>query len=241
MQIRNKSYHRAGQHRRSSKLVASRKRTTRRGGWTCFDLMHAVIAALVSGIIGFRVGAHAGGAKGIVAGATAGAISSFMSHLAHAWWSRATRQHLCKLELLYPDVYRVLSVPQEPVCVKADKVEIEQGDYGWQAEPIFKDSRIYLQGLTVGWCVAWYAGFEPDQIERICRKPHLQYDLPYGWDGPGATPPPCPYPVLHSPVNDLGSPQMVYFPFVQGIRVKPSRIAEGMGRLFTRIRGWFVE
>lgn len=193
---------------------------------------YVVVALVVSFEIGGLVGTAFGTAQGVAAGVTAAAAGFLDVFLCYDWT-------MSKFQRRYSSVYRVLSVPQEPVCVKADNVEIEQGDYGWQAEPIFKDGRIYLQGLTVGWCVAWYAGFEPDQIERVCQKPRSQYYLPYDWAYPGATPPPCPYPVLHSAVNHLGLPEPVYFPCVQWIRVKPPRFADRASWFFRRIRGWF--
>jgi hypothetical protein len=182
-----------------------------------------MLAVQVVICIPILVGLAVGDKWGSVGRAAAWAISTVIGFVAvYSFyklcdrWDIGRRRHL---EETYRFIYRVLAVSAEAPSVKGDGVEITPGDYGWEAEPIFNDGLIYLHGLTEEWRVVWYAGFEPNQVERICPKPRSQYFLPYSWICAGGKPPPCPYPVLNSPRNSLGHPEQIYFPFVQGIRV----------------------
>jgi len=190
-----------------------------RRGFTCVEVIAAIIAVFLPLVLGFVVGHHHGVLLGILTGTVAGAVGGLFVRWFYLWSARLFQQEIRELEAKYPSVYRILAVPKGLPCVKAAGAEVLPGDYGWEAEPILKDDgRIYLQGLTQEWCVAWYAGFEASQIELICQKPRSQYYLPYSWTCAGAKPPPCPFSVGQSPENNLGFPQRTSFPYIQGIR-----------------------
>ena len=191
-----------------------------RCGFTCFEVMAAIIAVYLPLMLGFVVGHHHGVLSGILAGTCAGAVGGLFVRWFYVWSARRFQQEILELETKYPSVYRILAVPNGLPCVKADGVEVLPGDYGWEAEPILNDGRIYLQGLTLEWRVAWHAGFEASQIELICQKPRTQYYLPYSWICAGGKPPPCLFPVGQSPANDLGFPQRTDFPYIQGVRFR---------------------
>lgn len=189
--------HRVSTGPASSRPVEYQGCKSHRGGWTCFDLLGFILVFYVPIFIGFAVGERSGRGWGIATYILLSAIFLGLCIGLSIWAEKSA------LKSLYPAVYRVLSVPKSSY-VRAEGVEIRSGDYGWEASPIFRDGRVYLHGLTEGWCVAWYAGFEPHQIEWICQKPHSQYSLPDSWFRAGDKPSPCPYPVLQSPKKDLG-------------------------------------
>lgn len=193
-----------------------------RGGFSCIEVTAALVGVVGPVLIGIIIGARSGTPIGVASGLMVGVACGLSVGMFYSWSARLRQQEMEELQTLYPRVFRILSVPAELSGVKADGVEITIGDYAWEAEPISRDGLIYLQGLTSDWCVAWYAGFESSQIEQVCQKPRSQYYLPYTWVCAGAVPPACPYSVLHQPVNNLGYPQRIAFPFVQGIRVSRS-------------------
>jgi hypothetical protein len=120
-----------------------------------------------------------------------------------AYWRRnAKRRQEWKEK--YSRVYRVIAVPtNDSLAKKAQGAEIKIGDYGWEAVPLREDGLIYLQGLTPQWRVVWYAGFRPDQIERVAFKPQSQYDWDQTWV---KNPPPCPFPVQERETANMGFP-----------------------------------
>jgi hypothetical protein len=104
----------------------------------------------------------------------------------------------------YRYIYRVIAAPDEEGKIKKHpSAVILIGDYGWEAPPLANDGLIYLQGLTAKWGVVWYAGFRPDQIEKIGLKPQSQYDWNYTWS---YNTPPCLYPIVERETQDLGWP-----------------------------------
>jgi hypothetical protein len=118
----------------------------------------------------------------------------------------------------YPGVYLVRSLPSELVGLIANGSFVQVGDYGWEAEPLRHDGLIYLHGLGDDWNIQWYAGVSYEQIEFVCNKPWLQYDVPYSWH---SRPPQCPY-VVKSQVErkqSLGLPVRLMGEFVQGRRL----------------------
>ncbi len=122
----------------------------------------------------------------------------------------------------YSSVYRVLSPPSDNAPVlKADGADIHVGDYGWDAEPLHNDGLIYLHGLSSDWLVLWYAGFRPDQIEKIGPKPRIQYYLPYAWMGAGSQAQPCPFTASAKvpKMATLGHPTKNLGKYVQGRRM----------------------
>lgn len=119
----------------------------------------------------------------------------------------------------YATIYRVLSPPDGSAPVlKAEGADIRAGDYGWDAEPIQNDGLIYLHGLSADWLVLWYAGFRPEQIERVGPKPRIQYYLPYAWMGAGSDAHPCPFPASATvpKMATLGHPTKNIGKYVQG-------------------------
>jgi prepilin-type N-terminal cleavage/methylation domain-containing protein len=122
----------------------------------------------------------------------------------------------------YSTIYRVRSLPDENAPIlKGEGVRIQVGDYGWDAEPLRDDGLIYLHGLSTDWLVLWYAGFRPDQVERVGPKPRLQYDLPYAWICAGADTPPCAFPAsaIVPKMATLGHPTKNIGNYVQGRRM----------------------
>jgi hypothetical protein len=120
-----------------------------------------------------------------------------------ARWRRNTqRRHEWKEK--YCGIYRVIAFPTEEKSIKkAQGADIKIGDCGWEAVPLRDDGLIYLQGLTPQWRVVWYAGFHPDQIEKVTLKPRSQYDWDRTWV---KTPPPCPFPVQDRETTTMGFP-----------------------------------
>lgn len=124
----------------------------------------------------------------------------------YKWRRQVAAQYQRELLEKFPGVYRVLGVPTDARrAVRAEGVQIEVGDYGWEAEPLRCDGLTYLHGLTRKWGVAWYAGFQSEQIERIGSKPCSQYDADDDWAW--SINRQCPYPIQSDKENDdLGFP-----------------------------------
>ena len=104
----------------------------------------------------------------------------------------------------YHYIYRVIEAPPQNSKIKKHSTAVILiGDYGWEAPSLANDGLIYLQGLTSKWGIVWYAGFHPDQIEKVGLKPQSQYDWKYTWS---YNTPPCPYPIVERETSDLGLP-----------------------------------
>jgi hypothetical protein len=118
-------------------------------------------------------------------------------------WRRAAQRRQ-EWKLKYSAIYRVIALPTDMIVIrKPQGAEIKVGDHGWEAVPLRDDGLIYLQGLSPQWRVVWYAGFRPDQIERVASKPRSQYD----WDNTWVkNPPPCPFPIQERETPNLGLP-----------------------------------
>lgn len=125
---------------------------------------------------------------------------------------RARNRRLLKA---YPGVWRILALPESACPVlEGSAGAIQAGDYGWEAEPLMDDERIYLHGLTPDWKVVWYAGFLRSQLQYITEKPASQYYRhPYWLASP---PPDCPYPVQQTSGRDLGFAVELERNWVQG-------------------------
>lgn len=113
-------------------------------------------------------------------------------HIVGRWKERRVQ---CDLNHNYPLIYRIKTVPSDnQLVLKADGASVEVGDYGWQAEPIFNDGKIYLHGLNDRWQVVWYISVAPEQVEPIGPKPRTQYNaFPYWINEKKVST--CPYPV----------------------------------------------
>ncbi len=187
----------------------SRKAENRRsskGGYTLIELLAVMFIITGCLLTGDFVGRHFGKWPGIGAGVFGGAICFAIVALFYRWGWRRDKRQLLELKQKFCTIYRVVRLPsvQESI-IKPVGAEIKVGDYGWEAAPIRNDGLIYLQGLTVGWCVVWHAGFRPEQVEKIGPKPSSQYDywVPY-WAKP--SPPACPFPVQERQTPDMGLP-----------------------------------
>jgi len=191
----------------------------RRGGFTVIELLAGIFVLAVPLLAMNVVATRADRLAGVLAGLVVFAVCVLTVIAFYSWVGRRREKEFRELNEQYPLVYRVIAVPNETKDIlKAQGAEIECGDFGWEAEPIESDGLTYLQGLTKQWCVAWYAGFRPDQIEKVGPKPRSQYSLPYSWVCGGAIPPTCPYPVQSNDSSDLGHPSRISRPFVQGQR-----------------------
>ena len=136
--------------------------------------------------------------------------------LFYRWSWRRNKRRLQELREKYRTIYRVIGLPTDKrSATMPEGAEIRVGDYGWEAGPIHNDGLIYLQGLTVKWCVVWHAGFRPDQIEKVGPKPSSQYDYwaPYWAKVP--PPAPCPYPVVERKTPTMGLPHHSHRYFVK--------------------------
>jgi hypothetical protein len=121
-------------------------------------------------------------------------------------WSLLDARRRDEAREKYRGIYRVIAFPTAHSNNPWQLQHIEVGDYGWEAEPLTNDGRIYLQGLTKDWGMVWRAGFRPDQIEYVGPKPVSQYDWrDFEYDGPKPKAcyqwqhrkpkQPCPFPV----------------------------------------------
>lgn len=147
---------------------------------------------------------------GIWAGIGVGVLAAVTCMTAVILFYRASgRRHEKRRRELrekYLEIYRVVSIPEEGNITKQQGAEIKVSDYGWEAEPQdCRDGFIYLQGLTDKWQVVLYAGFRPDQIEKIGLKPRSQYDWDYSWLGNA---PPCPFPIQKRETASMGLPDV---------------------------------
>jgi hypothetical protein len=130
-----------------------------------------------------------------------------------------------RLRKKYKLIYRVISVPSDhQFMLKAVGASIEIGDYGWEAEPIYKDGLIYLHGLNPRWQVVWYAGFRPDQVEVVGPKPRSQYYSINPYANVDKIPQ-CPFPVQKYefgkyPDFHLGFAEKIGREWVQGRQIR---------------------
>ena len=148
---------------------------------------------------------------GVVTGIGAGFVTILVCVLIivqfYRWSQRKDKQRLQELREKCQAIYRVNTLPTDGANLqKAIGAEIKIGDFGWEAGSLRKDGLIYLQGLTPGWHVVWYAGFRPEQIERVATKPISQYDHWHPYWAKVPPPPPCPFPILARPTATMGLP-----------------------------------
>lgn len=173
------------------------------------SLLIGVLVAFISITIGETAAKHFGGLPGVGAGLlTATICVTIIGFFCRARWRKDAQQRR-EYKEKYTHIYRVLALPTDGAAVKkAQGAEIKVGDFGWEAAPLRNDGLIYVQGLNAQWRVVWYAGFRPEEIENVARKPQSQYDWDSTWIG---NPPPCPFPVqehLHPTIN-MGFPMPV--------------------------------
>ena len=184
-----------------------RKRHSNRQAYTLIEFLAVVFVMAVTAVVGRSVARKYGIGSGVGAGILAALGAMFMVVLFHRWSWRRDRRRLQELKDQYQGIYRVLATPSDQKSIrKPEGAEIKAGDYGWEAGPIRKDGLVYLHGLTPEWTVVWYAGFRPDQIERVATKPRSQYGIwvPYWAKKPVV--PPCPFPVLDRETLTVGRP-----------------------------------
>lgn len=176
-----------------------------RGAWTIFELFFVIFIVFVPFLVWKFVALNHGVWAGTGAAILSAAVAVSAATLHYRAFSRRRERHQRKLKEKYPGVYRVLALPTgtDKNIQTSQGAEIKVGDYGWEAVPIREDGLIYLQGLTVEWCVVWYAGFRADQIEHIAPKPRSQYDWDYAW---AIKHPPCPFPVQERETTNMGLP-----------------------------------
>lgn len=199
--------------------VSTEEAKTARRGYSCVEVIVSLLIISTSIIVWYALSRRVGLVVAVAGVAASVALCMLGARAFYTWAGRLGEHERRDLEERYPNVYRVIAVPPHGPCVIAEGAKVAIGDYGWEAEPINNDGALYLQGLTEEWTVAWYAGFQPDHVELIGKKPRSQYFLPYSWICVGANPPICPFPVLHAPDKSLGFPQRIDFPFVQGVKV----------------------
>jgi len=172
--------------------------------FTIIELLALIFVLFVSIEVGKHVGERHGTSAGIVAGCVAGVACTIV--VATFYWvaGRRDKRRRAELREKYRWIYRVVELPRDTQkVIRPEGAEIRIGDYGWEAEALEADGLIYLQGLTDRWRVVWYAGFRPEQVERVCEKPRSQYDWDYSWV---TNPPPCPFPIQPRETADMGLP-----------------------------------
>lgn len=163
---------------------------------------------------------------GIAAAVSSGSISVFTVGLFYRWTWRRDKRGLQNARDKFQEIYRVIAEPSNPkVIVKPEGAEIRVGDFCWEAGPSRNDGLVYLQGLTVDWTVVWHAGLHSDEIEKICKKPHSQYDSwhPY-WAEPPSLPL-CPFPIVERETMTIGRPHHSHIYCVQPAVYHPRRAA----------------
>lgn len=178
-----------------------------RQGYTLIEILAVAFVITITAAIGKSVASKYGTGPGIGSGFLAAGASAIVVVLFYLWASLIDRRRLQKLREKYRSVYRVVALPtDEKNIIKPEGAEIKIGDYGWEAGPMRRNGLIYLQGLTRAWTLVWYAGFRPEQVERVATKSSSQYDYwaPY-WAKP-PPPPPCPFPVLERETLTFGIP-----------------------------------
>lgn len=174
------------------------------GAYTIIELLALIFVLFVSIEVGKYVGDRHGTGAGVVAGCVAGVGCTIVVAIFYWVTGRRDERRRAELREKYRWIYRVVEVPRDvQKMIRAEGAEIRVGDYGWEAEPLEADGLIYLQGLTDRWRVVWYAGFRPDQVERVCEKPRSQYDWDYSWV---TNPPQCPFPIQPRETADMGLP-----------------------------------
>lgn len=190
----------------------------RRPGWSLIEFFAGCFVLFVPFQTFQYVAPRYGGWSGVVASLVS-FVASLLAVVGFYWLAERLRDwEIDCLLAKYPYVYRVKVPPTDMhSIVKPDGNDITVGDYGWEAEPIHDNGLIYLQGLREDWQVAWYAGFQLDQIERVGAKPRLQYYLPYTHIS-GVKPPKCPF-TVRCPAKSLGHPIRIIGRWVQGVQV----------------------
>jgi prepilin-type N-terminal cleavage/methylation domain-containing protein len=193
-------------HKLTPDQSASRRRSTQQA-YTLIELLAVMFIVTVMGAVGGIVASKYGTGLGIGAAFLAALGAVFIVVLLYRRSWRKDRRRLQELKDNYQGIYRVLAVPSDQRSVmKPEGAEIKLGDFGWEAGSIRKDGLVYLPGLTVEWNVVWYAGFKPDQIERVATKPCSQYGhwVPYWAKKPVLSP--CPFPVVDRETPTIGRP-----------------------------------
>jgi len=183
------------------------RRCSTQQAYTLIELLAVMFIVTVTGAVGRSVAVRYGTGPGIGAGFLAALVAMFIVVLFYRWSWRKDRRRLQQLKDNYQGIYRVIAVASDQRGVmKPEGAEIRLGDFGWEAGSIRKDGLVYLHGLTVEWNVVWYAGFKPDQIERVATKPCSQYGhwVPYWANKPVLAP--CPFPVLDRETPTIGRP-----------------------------------
>jgi hypothetical protein len=169
-----------------------------------FDIMAVWFAIGVPIVIGMFVAKKFGLWPAIGAGllTVVPCVISVVRAYRARWRRNSQRRQEWKLK--YSGIYRVIALPTDETVIKTPQgAEIKVGDYGWEAVPLRVDGLIYLQGLSPQWRVVWYAGFRPDQLEKVVSKPQSQYDWDNTWI---KSAPPCPFPVQERETTDMGLP-----------------------------------
>jgi prepilin-type N-terminal cleavage/methylation domain-containing protein len=153
-------------------------------GYTLIELL-AVIFIIAATMSAWKsVSSSYGLWWGIGAGILAGALSILLVILFYYWMGRIEERILTKLRNKYTAIYRVKTVPSDPkIIILPEGAEIRVGDIGW------------------------HAGFHPDEIEKVAKKPSSQYDVecPYGADLSSL--PACPFTVVERKTMTAGLPR----------------------------------
>ena len=175
------------------------------------DMLELLLVLLVPPFTFWVVEPRFGEFSGTVAAVVSCVLTLVLYTLNKTRKLRYIEKMRCVLTNKYPDIYRVVELPTDfSDVITADGAEIVIGDYGWEAEPINPDDRVYLHGLTGTWCVVWYAGFRPDQIEKIGPKPRTQYYLPHIRLVLGKLEAvTCPFPIQSRETLNLGFPVQI--------------------------------
>ena len=192
---------------RTTDGLANRCGNSIREAYTLIEMLAVMFIITVTGVVGKSVASRYGAGAGFGAAVLAALACLAIVVLFYRWSWRKDRRRLQDLKDKYQGIYRVLAMPSDPGSImKPEGAEIRIGDYGWEAGPMRKDGLIYLHGLTLEWTVVWYAGFRPDQIERVAAKPYSQYGLwvPYWAKKPVL--PPCAFPVVDRETPAVGRP-----------------------------------
>jgi len=181
--------------------------SAKRWGWTLIELLAVTFMIAAPATAWLSVSARHGTGWGSVAAFATGSLSFIVVALFYWLMWRLDERALQKARDKYRDIYRVIAIPIDPrVIVMPAGAEIRAGDYGWEAGPSRNDGMVYLQGLTPDWTVVWHMGVRPNEIEKVGKKTHSQYDAwhPYWADPPPL--PPCPFPVLSRKTMTVGRP-----------------------------------
>lgn len=180
------------------------RRPNTQAALTIIEILAAIFAIAVPISIAQFIATHYGFQRGILGGGITAILCIGAVLLFYRVLARQHKERQRELRKKYRGVYRVTGLPTELDTVrKPDGAEIRVGDNGWEAEPLRNDGLTYLQGLTAQWHVVWYAGFRPEQIEKVDEKPQSQYDWNYSWV---TAPPPCQFPVQPRKTPDMGFP-----------------------------------